>query len=121
MAIPFLKRNKKESKEKVDAQVKSEISDADKAFWGVLEGQHLTEKASSLQKGRVYTFAVAPWANKREITRAVEQKFDVSVESVNIVNIPRRRRRLGRSIGWKKSIKKAMVKVKEGQTIDWGQ
>ena len=36
----------------------------------------------------------------------------------NVINIPRRKRRIGRTMGWKQGYRKAIVKIKEGQKIE---
>ncbi len=80
----------------------------------------LTEKALSLQeKFNQYVFEVSRRATKKAVKHAVETVFGVEVESVQIINMkpkPRRtrsRRRMGRTRHWKK----AVVKLKEGQSI----
>ena len=57
-------------------------------------------------------------ANKVEVKKAVEEIFKVNVVSVNIVNVRRKARRVGRYEGFRPAVKKAVVTVAEGQTID---
>lgn len=84
----------------------------------VLQGPQVTEKATDLAKGNQYVFKVFHRASKQEIKRAIEDVYEVDVVSVKIVNIPRKARRLGRIEGWRKSHKKAIIKIKEGQKIE---
>jgi large subunit ribosomal protein L23 len=56
--------------------------------------------------------------NKIEIKRAVESNYNVEVTGVRIINIPRRKVRVGKNEGWKKGYKKAIVEVKKGQSIE---
>lgn len=84
----------------------------------VLASPHITEKAAALADKNQYVFKVFPETNKIEIKRAVEQIYDVNVLSVKIVNIPKKPKRWGRTTGWKKGYKKAIVKLKEGQKIE---
>jgi large subunit ribosomal protein L23 len=70
------------------------------------------------EKGCV-TFAVDPRANKHEIQRAVEELFDVEVEGVRTIRMPRKSRRVGRFEGRKSEWKKAIVQLAEGQTIEF--
>lgn len=84
----------------------------------ILKSPHITEKATDLSKSNWYTFKVFPDKNKIQIKRAVEKLYSVNVLAVNIVNIKRKRKRLGRFRGWKSGYKKAIVKIKEGQKID---
>lgn len=85
---------------------------------GILLYPHVTEKTYAQAGLKKYVFAVAKKANKSEVARAVEKRFRVSVESVHVINIPSKQRRRGKQIGWKSGIKKAIVRLAEGQTIE---
>ena len=85
---------------------------------GVLLAARVTEKTSQLNKKNKYVFEVDRRANKPGVRRAVETRYGVGVLSVNMVNIPGKERKRGRQIGWKPGYKKAVVKLKEGQTIE---
>ena len=65
-----------------------------------------------------YTFEVSPNYNKHEIKKAVEGIYKVNVLSVNIIKIPAKKRRLGKTEGFRKTYKKAIVKIKNGQKIE---
>lgn len=86
--------------------------------WRVLRKAHITEKATDLTAKNQYVFNVFPQANKTQVKKSVEDLYGVDVVSVNIVNIPAKKRRLGRSQGEKPGYKKAIVKIKEGQEIE---
>ena len=90
------------------------ISDAYK----ILKTPHVTEKATDLTKKNQYVFKVYPKANKVEIKKAIEDIYGVDVISVKIINIPSKRRKLGKIMGWRKGYKKTIVKIKEGQKIE---
>jgi len=80
---------------------------------------HISEKATDLsEKKNQYVFEVLPGYNKKEIKDSVEGIYGVDVLSVNIVKIPAKKRRLGRTEGFRKGYKKAIVKIKEGQKIE---
>jgi large subunit ribosomal protein L23 len=83
-----------------------------------LKEPHITEKTTALAKKNQYVFKVYPRTNKIEIKKAVEKLYGVDVLAVRIINIPRKKRVLGRISGWRKGYKKALIKVKEGQKID---
>lgn len=85
---------------------------------GILLYPHVTEKTSLQASLKKYVFAVAKSANKAEVAQAVEKRFSVSVESVHVINIPSKQRRRGKQIGWKPGMKKAIVELAEGQTIE---
>lgn len=84
----------------------------------ILKAPQVTEKATDLVKKNQYVFKVWPKTNKPEIKKAVEDIYGVSVVAVNIIKIPRKKRRLGKKSGFRKSYKKAVVKIKEGQKIE---
>lgn len=83
----------------------------------------VTEKSMKLQERNQYTFKVALNANKIDIRRAVESLFNVHVLKVNVMRMPgkpkwiRRRGIAPRPIP-AREWKKAIVTLKEGQTID---
>jgi large subunit ribosomal protein L23 len=80
----------------------------------------VTEKSNiDREEQNVVTFAVDPRANKHEIRRAVEEIFDVSVVEVRTIRMPRKKRRLGRFVGYKPTWKKAIVRLAEGQSIEF--
>ena len=80
----------------------------------------LTEKNASLKEAenRV-VFEVAPDANKIEIKKAVEEAFQVAVQSVNVLNVRGKLKRLGKNKGRRRNWKKAIVTLKEGSTIEF--
>lgn len=90
----------------------------------ILKKPLITEKASALsEKSGKYTFLVEKKANKVEIKKAVEKMYGVNVEEVNtliIASKPKNRNTKTRVIsGRKSSYKKAIVKVAQGETIDF--
>ena len=86
----------------------------------ILETIQLTEKGTGLrEKYNQYLFKVHPAANKIEIKRAVESQFKVQVARVNVMNYRGKLRRertaqFGRRPNWKR----AVVTLKEGNSID---
>jgi large subunit ribosomal protein L23 len=80
----------------------------------------VTEKSNiGREEQNVVTFAVDPRANKHEIQRAVEGLFDVKVVTVRTMRMPRKSRRVGKFMGRKPEWKKAIVRLAEGQTIEF--
>lgn len=85
----------------------------------VLKKPVLTEKSLLIQQTQnKYTFDVDLNANKTQVKNAVEEMFDVKVESVNIMNVKPKTKRMGRYIGKTNRRKKAIVKLKEGNEIN---
>ena len=76
-----------------------------------------TEKARNLFENNEYVFIVDRRANKIQIKEAVEKLFNVKVESVNTLNIKPKAKRFRMSVYKTSAIKKAMVKLKKGETI----
>lgn len=80
----------------------------------------VTEKSNiGREEQNLVTFAVDPRANKHEIRQAVEQLFAVKVVDVRTMRMPRKTRRVGRFAGRKTAWKKAIVKLAEGQAIEF--
>lgn len=84
----------------------------------------ITEKSEQLSEGLVqYSFVVNKKANKIEIGKAIEKMYSVNVDSVNTMIVPGkakvRNTRSGIQKGRKPSFKKAIVKLAEGEEIDF--
>ncbi len=79
---------------------------------------HISEKASYLAEKNQYIFEISPDYNKKEIKKAIEGIYGVDVLSVNMIKIPAKKRRLGKTMGFRKQSAKAVVKIKEGQKIE---
>jgi large subunit ribosomal protein L23 len=76
----------------------------------------MTEKSTALTVSQnVITFDVARDANKIEVRHAVETLFSVKVDSVRIVKVSGKIKKVGRSIGRAQDRKKAYVKLAAGQ------
>ena len=78
----------------------------------------VSEKSYEAFDGNVYTFLVAPDANKTEIKIAVEQIFNVKVTSVNTVNRKGKRKRTKFGYGHRNETKRAVVSLAEGNRIE---
>lgn len=126
----FLKHKKKVEKEKEkdkekEKNVKPALapsavlpSDAHGDLPLILEGPHITEKTTDLAGEGKYVFEVSSNANKTEIKKAIEKLYKVKVVSVNILNMPSKIRRVGRTIGHLAGFKKAIVSLQKGHKID---
>ena len=84
----------------------------------IIKAPIITEKSSSLAANNVITFSVDTRANKTQIKQAVENIFNVKVESGNTVNVKPKKKRVGRYVGKTNKVKKAIVKLKEGSSIE---
>jgi len=84
----------------------------------VIKAPIITEKTAALAQNNVITFSVALDSNKTQIKQAVEKIFNVKVESVNTVNVKPKKKRVGRYVGKTNRVKKAIVKLSEGSSIE---
>lgn len=78
----------------------------------------VTEKSVDLMQENKYCFKVAKDANKIEIKNAIEEIFKVTVVNVNTVNVHGKMKRMGRTQGKTASWKKAVVTLREGDSIE---
>ena len=87
--------------------------------YDIIKGPIITEKSSDLaQNKNQITLSVDTKANKIEIKGAVEKLFNVKVESVNTINVRPKKKRVGRYPGKTNKVKKAIVTLKEGSSIE---
>jgi large subunit ribosomal protein L23 len=84
----------------------------------VLLAPVVSEKSYALAEKSKFTFKVHPDAHKTQIRQAVEELFDVKVVGVNIVKVQAKPKRRGRFLGTKPGWKKAVVQLREGDTIE---
>ena len=78
----------------------------------------ISEKSYSMIEQNRYTFEVAKTANKTQIGQAIAEIFKVTVTDVNTMNVTGKPRRLRYAKGKTRDWKKAVVTLKEGDTID---
>jgi large subunit ribosomal protein L23 len=92
----------------------------DLTLYNVLVGPHITEKATmALEQGNRVAFKIATWANKGQVKAAVEKMFKVNVLDVKTTNMKGKEKRFGKTMGRRKNWKKALVRLEEGQSIDF--
>ncbi|MDJ0554677.1 MAG: 50S ribosomal protein L23 [Microcoleaceae cyanobacterium MO_207.B10] len=77
----------------------------------------VTEKATRLMELNQFTFDVDPRATKPMIKAAIEQLFDVKVTGISTLNLPRKKKRVGRFMGFKAKYKRAIVSLEDGEPI----
>ena len=78
----------------------------------------VSEKSYSELNRNWYTFLVHPDANKTEIKIAIQQIFNVRVETVNTLNRQGKRKRTKTGFGQRKATKRAIVKLADGDRIE---
>ena len=79
----------------------------------------ITEKTAMMANENKYAFKVDPKANKTEIKLAIEELFKVKVESITTANSHPKKRRVGKYTGMTNKYKKAIVKLAEGNSINF--
>src|SRR5579872_4287792 len=90
----------------------------DARHYDIVLAPHITEKSTMLSETNAVVFKVAPKATKPEIKAAVEALFGVTVKNVNtIVSKGKSKRWQGRAYQ-RSDVKKAIVTLAEGQSID---
>jgi len=78
----------------------------------------VSEKSYRLIEDRKYSFKVHPDAHRTQIRQAVEELFDVKVTSVNMLKVKPKPKRRGATKGIRQGWTKAIVQVREGDTIE---
>jgi len=125
---PFKKEDPKKKKpsKKEAVSVTEETKESSPIFpmngndeaYRVLKNFYISEKASLLNGFNQYVFKVFKSANKSQIRKQVGKLFNVKVKSVKVLNMPKKRRDLGRHPGFRSEFKKAIVVLEKGQTIE---
>lgn len=86
-----------------------------------IKGLIYTEKSNKqLADGNKYTFEVDSSCDKKEVANLIKKVFGVEVLKVNIANLRSETTRFKGVVGQTKSRKKAIVTLKQGQTINFG-
>jgi large subunit ribosomal protein L23 len=86
----------------------------------VLLSPVVSEKSALMaDSANSFCFKVASDANKTEIKNAVEMLFEVDVEDVRVLNLKGKNKRFGQIQGKRGDTRKAYVRIKEGQDIDF--
>lgn len=106
---------------KPDFEVRSDLSrpKGQSRVWGTLVVPYITEKTTAASAHGWYAFRIQPSANRVAVKKAVEDRYGVGVEKVRILFRRPKKIRLGRIEGRTPGFKKAMVKIKAGQSIEF--
>jgi large subunit ribosomal protein L23 len=87
---------------------------------GVIESPIISEKSTNAaEKNRQFVFKVQKQATKKQVRNSVEIMFGVEVDSVRVLNVKGKQKRVGRSLGKRSDWKKAYVKLKPGHDIEF--
>ena len=91
---------------------------ADARHYDIVLAPHITEKSTMLSETNAVVFKVAPGATKPEIKAAVEALFKVTVTRVNTIVTKGKTKRWKGKPYQRSDMKKAIVRLAEGQSID---
>jgi large subunit ribosomal protein L23 len=91
---------------------------ADLKHYDTIVAPVITEKSTAASEHNKVIFTVAPGATKPEIKAAVEALFKVKVTAVNTLNRKGKRKRFRGIAGKQKDVKRAIVTLAEGDSID---
>ena len=87
---------------------------------GVLEAPIISEKSTNAaEKNKQFVFKVLKTASKKQVKNAVEVMFSVEVDSVHVLNVKGKQKRAGKTLGQRSDWKKAYVKLKPGNDIEF--
>lgn len=87
------------------------------SHYDILQAPVISEKAYAGMERGVYSFWVSPKATKTDIKDAIQKAFGVKVIGISTMNVPGKRKRVGKFIGQRNDRKKAIVRLAEGQSI----
>lgn len=103
------------AKEKIQKEMVEEVSKTESSL---IISPRLTEKASLLSSGNIYTFNVTQNATKTTLAKEIEKKYKVKPIKITVVNNPRVRVFTRGKTGYKTGFKKVSVFLKKGDTIN---
>ena len=86
--------------------------------YSIIHKPLMTEKSTNLNQFNQYSFVVAKSSNSNEIKLAIEKIFKVKVTKINTSIMRGKPKSFKGNIGFKSDIKKAIVTLSEGNTID---
>jgi len=87
-------------------------------LYDLIQAPLITEKSTMASEFNQVVFRVPMWATKPQIKKAVETLFKVTVERVNTSIQNGKVKRFRGQVGQRKAMKKAFVKLADGQSID---
>lgn len=91
---------------------------ADARHYDVILAPHITEKATLLSEHNAVVFKVADTATKPQIREAVEAIYDKKVVGVNVINVKGKTKRWKGKAYQRSDLKKAIVTLADGESID---
>lgn len=93
-------------------------SDFSRSQTEIIKYPIITDKATRLLEKNQYSFVVDRYSDKLTIKASIEYLFSVKVIKINTCRLPRKKKRVGKYVGWKPNYKKAIVTLSEGDVIN---
>jgi len=115
---PLTEKQEQAREEKKEALIPKKKTGNRSFLPTVLRNPHITEKATMLGEKGQYVFEVDPEATKGAVKQSVEALYGVAVRNVRLIKKPAKKIRIGRREGIKQGLKKAVVKLKTGESIE---
>lgn len=112
-----VKKTEKVAKPKKEIKARKVAKKDENIAHKILFENMISEKSTMLAGENKFVFRVAKGAGKFQIKDAIEGYYGVQVVGVNTIKIHPKKRIHGRTVGWKKGYKKAVVTLREGDTI----
>ena len=127
--VPQIEKPEEREKEKADQKEIPKKKKPQKIIgkkvpqaYRIIKEPHITEKAGFLADQNKYVFKVSSKANKVEIKKIIGALYGVKVEKVHLIHSAPKKRRLGRTEGWrhglKRGFKKAIITLAKGEKIE---
>ena len=98
-------------------KISNKIISSERAY-SIIKKPITTEKSTNLQQYNQYSFIVSKESNSNEIKQAIEKIFKVKVTKINTSIIRGKIKTFKGDYGFRKDVKKAIITLKEGNTID---
>ena len=98
--------------------MRKKIIISEEKAYSIIQKPLMTEKSTNLNQYNQYSFVVSKESNSNEIKQAIEKIFNVKVIKINTSIIKGKLKSFKGSLGYKNDIKKAIVTLSEGNTID---
>ena len=99
-------------------QIKDPTNEDLRTMLNLIKYPVISDKATRLLERNKYTFMVDRKANKFTIKKVIEFIFDVNVIKINTLTQPNKKRTVGRFSGYKARYKKAIITLKNGDSIN---
>ena len=88
-------------------------------IYNIIKNPVVTEKTTKISENNQFVFKVSVESSKKSIRMAIEKIFKVKVENINTIKVKGKRKVFKGTQGRRVDYKKAIVKLKDGETIDY--